>query len=42
MADVGLKRAAGMAYREAAPDEPSGDPVLLVHGFPRAPTCGAT
>jgi pimeloyl-ACP methyl ester carboxylesterase len=34
VADVELKRAAGMAYREVAPDEPSGDPVLLLHGFP--------
>ena len=36
MADVELKRAAEMAYREAVPDEPSGDPVLLVHGFPQS------
>jgi pimeloyl-ACP methyl ester carboxylesterase len=36
MTDVELKRAAGMAYREAAPDEPSGDPVLLLHGFPES------
>jgi haloalkane dehalogenase len=36
MADGELKRAAGMAYREAAADEPSGDPVLLVHGFPQS------
>lgn len=37
MGDVELKRAAGLAYREALPADPSGaDPVLLVHGFPES------
>ena len=32
-----LENAAGLAYREAVPDgEPSGDPVLCVHGFPES------
>ncbi|HVS29416.1 MAG TPA: alpha/beta fold hydrolase [Solirubrobacteraceae bacterium] len=34
---VEQKRAAGIAYREALPEEPTGlDPVLCVHGFPES------
>lgn len=37
MGDVELKRAGAIAYREASPDgEPSGAPVLLLHGFPES------
>ena len=37
MGAVELKKAAGLAYREALPDgEPAGDPVLCVHGFPES------
>ena len=34
--EVSLKHAAGIAYREASPEAPSGDPVLLIHGFPQS------
>lgn len=34
MGDVELKREGEIAYREAAPTQERGDPVLLVHGFP--------
>jgi haloalkane dehalogenase len=33
---VEVKQAAGLAYREAVPDERKGLPVLLVHGFPES------
>jgi pimeloyl-ACP methyl ester carboxylesterase len=36
VAAVELKRAGEMAYREAVPEEPSGDTVLLLHGFPES------
>jgi haloalkane dehalogenase len=37
MAAVEVKRSGDIAYREAeAPGTPSGDPVLLVHGFPES------
>ena len=36
MAEVELKREGGIAYREAVPDQESGHPVLLVHGFPQS------
>ena len=37
MAEVQLKREGGIAYREAAPaGEETGDPVLLIHGFPQS------
>ena len=37
MADVELKREGGIAYREAIPaGEETGDPVLLIHGFPQS------
>jgi haloalkane dehalogenase len=34
--DVELKREGAIAYREAVPERPSADPVLLVHGFPQS------
>jgi haloalkane dehalogenase len=37
VAEVELKRAGAIAYREALPEgEPSGPPVVLVHGFPES------
>ena len=37
MADVELKREGGIFYREAVPaGEETGDPVLLIHGFPQS------
>jgi haloalkane dehalogenase len=37
MPEVELKREGGIAYREAVPRAPeSGDPVLLIHGFPQS------
>ena len=37
MAEVEVKRAGEIAYREAAPaGEPGGDPVLCIHGFPES------
>ncbi|MEK6251537.1 MAG: alpha/beta hydrolase [Actinomycetota bacterium] len=37
MAELTLRRAGQMAYREALPDEPAGlAPVLCVHGFPQS------
>lgn len=37
MAEVELKRAGEIAYRESVPEgEPSGPPVLLAHGFPES------
>jgi len=37
VAEVQLKREGGIAYREAAPaGEETGDPVLLIHGFPQS------
>ena len=36
MAQVELKREGAIAYREAVPTQPTGDPVLLIHGFPQS------
>jgi haloalkane dehalogenase len=37
MAEAELKRADGIAYREALPDgDAAGDPVLCIHGFPES------
>ncbi|MBA2522793.1 MAG: hypothetical protein H0V25_05615 [Solirubrobacterales bacterium] len=37
MLDVELKREGTIAYREAVPQAPeSGDPVMIVHGFPQS------
>jgi haloalkane dehalogenase len=36
MAAIELKRAGEIAYREAVPGDLTGDPVVLVHGFPQS------
>jgi haloalkane dehalogenase len=36
MGAIELRRAGAISYREAVPREESGDPVLLVHGFPES------
>ena len=36
MSEIELKRAGEIAYRDAVPGDPTGDPVLLVHGFPQS------
>lgn len=36
MAATGLKRSGAIAYRQAVPQEQTGDPVMLVHGFPES------
>lgn len=36
MATIELRRAGPIAYREAVPERESGDPVLLLHGFPES------